>query len=116
MQLWIDRLFLLSNTGFVFELTATSQPVVIGGGHLEGEKLLMHMMASGGLVVVLPLFALSQLSRSTNRLRSGGLQRCGFWLLIASGLVSIATMFLCMLPIASTEQMHQLVMLHQSSA
>ena len=98
---------------FVAVLAATSLPVVIGGGHLDGLKLLLHMMASGGLVFALPLYALHNLTRAMNRQRSGGLQRLGFWLLILAGLVSIATMFLCMLPLASTEQMHQLVELHR---
>jgi membrane protease YdiL (CAAX protease family) len=113
MQVWIDRIFLLAITVFVAVLAATSLPVVLGEGHLDGLKLLLHMMASGGLVVVLPLYALHNLTRATNRKRSGGLQRLGFWLLMLAGLVSIGTMFLCMLPLASTEQMHQLVELHR---
>ena len=107
MRLWIDRLFLAAITLFVTILAATSAPVLFGG-HLGGLRLLLHMMASGALVFALPLFALYWLGRSISRSNSGGLQRLGFWTLLLAGVLTIASMFACMLPIPSTEQMHQL--------
>jgi hypothetical protein len=111
-KLWIDRIFLLAITAIVAALTATALPV-LGGGHLEGTMLLLHMMGSGAMVIALPLFALYYLPRSINRFKSGSLQRIGFWSLIAAGLVTTATMFACMLPLPSTDQMHQLIQLHR---
>lgn len=111
MTLWIDRIMMVVLVAIIFVLTATAFPV-LAGGHLGGLMLLLHMMASGALVIVLPLFSLYFLSRSISRLKSGGLQRLGFWSLLVAGLVTIATVFLCMLPVPSTETMHQLIAVH----
>ena len=78
----------------------------------SGVRLLFHMYASGALVFVLPLFALYWLFRCLNPAASGGMQRLGFWLLVISGTLTIATVFVCMLPVPSTEQMEQLIKLH----
>jgi flagellar biogenesis protein FliO len=77
-----------------------------------GARRLFHMYASGALVFVLPLFALYWLFRCLNSAASGGVQRLGFWLLIITGTLTIATVFVCMLPVPSTEQMEQLIELH----
>lgn len=111
MRLWIDRLFLIALVAIIFVLTATALPV-LGGGHLEGPMLLLHMMASGALVIVLPIFGLYFLTRSIDRFKSGGLQRLGFWSLLITGLLTIVTVFVCMLPIPSTETMHELIEVH----
>lgn len=111
MRLWIDRIFMVALVAIIFVLTVTALPV-LGGGHLGGPTLLLHMMASGALVIILPLFALFFVLRCISRLKSGGLQRLGFWLLLISGLLTIATVFLCMLPLPSTETMHQLISVH----
>jgi hypothetical protein len=111
MSQWIDRLFPVAIAAIVAALTVTALPV-LAGGHLGGTMLLLHMMASGAMVIALPLFALYYLPRCISQLTSDSLQRLGYWLLIFTGLVTIATMFACMLPIPSTNQMHQLIQLH----
>ncbi len=111
MRLWIDRIFLVAIVAMIFVLAVTALPA-LGGGHLEGPMLLLHMMASGALVIVLPLFALFYLGRSLSRFKSGGLQRLGFWSLIITGLLTIVTVFVCMLPLPSTETMHELIVIH----
>jgi hypothetical protein len=112
MRLWIDRILLAAVTAAIVVLTATALPV-LAGGHLEGLLLLGHMMASGLLVAALPLLALDFLVRNLSRFASGPWQRLGYWTLLLTGVVTIATIFACMLPIASTEQMHQLVGVHR---
>ena len=112
MRVWVDRIFLLVITILVAVLAGTALPGQLGGEHLGGLRLLAHMMASGALVFALPLFALYYLGRGISRFKSGGLQRLGFWTLILAGAVTITTMFLCMLPLPSTEQMHQLMLVH----
>lgn len=112
MKLWIDRIFLVALVAIIFVLTVTALPV-LGGGHLEGPMLLLHMMASGALVIVLPLFALFYLGRSISRFKSGGAERLGFWSLLITGLLTIVTVFVCMLPLPSTETMHQLIAIHR---
>ena len=64
------------------------------------------------MVIALPLFVLVYLPRSISRFASGSLQRLGFWSLVVTGLVTTATVFACMLPVPSTDQMRQLIQLH----
>lgn len=111
MKTWIDRICLVAVVAIVVVLTVTALPVLFGG-HLEGQMLLLHMFASGALVFALPIFALLFLGRVINRTKSGGLQRLGFWTLVACGLLTIATVFMAMLPIPSTPQMHELLTVH----
>jgi len=111
MKRWIDRILLVAVTLLVAVLAASTLPWIVGG-HFSGKWLLVHMTASGALVITLPLLALSYLWRNISRENSGLLQFLGYWLLIASGLTTIATIFLCMLPLPSTEQMHNLVAIH----
>jgi hypothetical protein len=111
MQNWIAGILLIAIVAFVAVLAFTGLSFFTDQ-HLEGSMLKVHMMASGALVVALPVFAICYLARSIDKSRSGGLQRFGYWLLIVSGLVAILTMFLCMLPYPSTEQMRQLVEIH----
>ena len=111
MKTWIDRLLIVGLTIVIVVLTATSLPALFGG-ELGGPMLLVHMMASGALVFALPIFALIWTWRNISRHKSGGIQRLGYWTLILSGLATITTVFLCMLPYPSTDQMHQLIHWH----
>ena len=112
MRTWFDRIFLLGLLLIVAALAVTAAPAV-PEGPLGGSALLLHMMASGALVFVLPLYALVYVGRNLRSERSSGMQRLGFWLLVLSGVLTIGSIFLCMLPIASTEQMHELIRVHR---
>ncbi len=111
MKRWIDRLLLAAVTVLIAVLAVTTLPWILGG-HFAGKWLLAHMAASGALVFALPLLGLSLLWRNLGGGNSGFAERVGYWLLIISGLTTIATVFLCMLPLPSTDQMHGLVVLH----
>ncbi len=111
MKIWIDRLLILAVLVLVLVLLGSTVPWMISG-HLQGSTLLLHMFASGALVIVLPLLTISYMWQNISRFKSGGLQRLGFWLLVMTGLTTIATVFICMFPIASTPQMHQLMRIH----
>jgi hypothetical protein len=112
MSVWIDRALFTAITLAIGVLATTASPVLLGV-HLGGMRLMLHMLASGVLVSTLPLLALWYLPRSISPLKSGGLQRLGFWSLLLTGIVTITTMFLCMLPVPSTGQMEQLVAVHR---
>ena len=111
MKVWLDRILLISLVAIILVLAGTALPVLFGG-HLQGNTLLIHMVASGAFVFALPISALIWMWRNLSRQTSGGLQRLGFWALIVSGLLTILTVFTCMLPIASTEQMQELIEIH----
>ena len=111
MHRWINWILATVIMVAVTILALTALPF-FSDQHLEGTRLKNHMLASGVLVVALPLMAILGLPGVINTGASVGIQRFGFWLLIAAGLVTIATMFLCMLPIPSTDQMHQLIEIH----
>ena len=111
MSVWIPRILLAVVAVLTLWLGATALPS-LRATHLGGGALLQHMVASGGLVVVLPVYGVLALGRQLDRLRSGRLERAGFWALIGTGFVTIGTVFLCMLPIASTEMMDHLVRWH----
>ena len=111
MKTWIDRL-LAAAVLFLVSILVVSTIPWITEGHMEGQWLLLHMFASGALVVSLPLLALFMVWPNLSRFKSGGLQRLGFWSLMLTGLATIATVFLCMLPIPSTDQMHELMRWH----
>ncbi len=111
MKFLIDRILPLGLVILIVAATATAIPVFTDG-HVGGLMLLAHMMASSGLVFVMPIFALLWLVRCVDRNASSGLQRIGFWLLIVTGLLTIVTVFACMLPYPSTEQMEKLITLH----
>ncbi len=111
MGKWFAWILLVSIAAIVAVLAFTSLPF-FGGHHLQGPGLKLHMLASGALVCVLPLFAVWLLSRNMSRMTSSGVQRLGYWSVVISGLITILTMFLCMLPYPSTERMHQLIQWH----
>ncbi len=113
MKVLVDRILLVLLFVVIFAASATAAlPAFFGADHLGGALLLAHMFSSGGLVFLLPIFALFWLFSCISSATSGALQRLGFWLLVSSGLLTIATIFACMLPYPSTEQMEQLIKLH----
>ncbi len=112
MKIWIDRILLSVVMVVVAVLVASVVPSLIGG-KLEGLWLLLHMAASGVLVVTLPILALSRVWAHLSRFRSSGMQRLGFWSLVLTGLATVASVFVCMLPLPSTDQMHQLILIHR---
>ena len=111
MKRWFDRLSLLALTVIIVVVALTSLPALFGG-HLAGTILLLHMMASGALVVGLPIYALLYVWRNISRFKSAALERLGFWLLVLTGVLTIASIFLCMLPIPSTDELEQLIQFH----
>ncbi|MCO8122168.1 hypothetical protein NHH03_10500 [Stieleria sp. TO1_6] len=111
MSVWIDRILLLALILVVALLTITALPF-FAGQTLGGQTLLIHMMASGVLVVGLPLFALVFLRHLRPSQPASKAQQAGYLATIATGLLTILTVLACMLPIASTEQMHVLMETH----
>ncbi|NNE00139.1 MAG: hypothetical protein HKN47_22700 [Pirellulaceae bacterium] len=111
MKIWIDRILIFALVVVLAVLTATALPVLFGG-HLGGMWLLAHMIASGALVFGLPVVALIWMWPNLSSHTSGAIQRLGFWSLITTGLLTIATVGACMLPFPSTETMHQLIQWH----
>ena len=112
MKPWIDRILLVFLSVIVIAATATAAMGLFSGDHLGGVILLAHTFAGGAMVVVVPMFALFWVFRCGSSITSGAIERLGFWCLIVSGLVTIATIFACMLPVPSTHQMEQLVEIH----
>lgn len=111
MSVWIDRILLAALVIVVVALTLTSLPSW-GGATLDGQALLAHMMASGFLVFGLPIFAIAFLRYFSGQHRTSAIQHVGYLATVAAGLVTIVTVFLCMLPIPSTHEMHSLMSLH----
>lgn len=107
----IDRLLLLALSLVVVVLAVTAGPA-LWDAHLSGNRLMLHMAASGGFVVGTPLVALWFLGRVITRGQSTRLQRVGFWVTVSAAVVTISTVFLCMLPLPSTTQMQQLMEVH----
>ncbi|TWU42003.1 hypothetical protein [Novipirellula artificiosorum] len=108
----IERLCLVGLIASVVILTLTALPS-LGGSHLGGNVLLVHMMSSGVLVFVLPMIAVLWLARGRAIGPARTVETVGFWAMILMGLVTIASVFIIMLPITSTETMHQLVNVHR---
>ncbi|TWU55099.1 hypothetical protein [Rubripirellula reticaptiva] len=92
-------------------LVVTALPT-LAGGHLADARLMVHMMASGVVVTLLPVYAIARLMPSSRGLLDSPVQRAALQCLLLFGLLTIATMFVCMLPIASTHTMETLVSLH----
>lgn len=107
----IDGAALLGVTLATIVLVITSIPTWWGDG-LIGNRLMGHMMASGLLIFALPALALTRLPRLVAPRRSARAWRWAFWAMIIAGIVTIGTMFLSMLPIASTDRLHTLAWLH----
>lgn len=104
----VSLLVLALATGVSF---ATALPT-LWGGHLGGATLRFHMMASGAVVTMLPVYAVVRLLQRNRGAQGSMLEISVFRALLVMGVATIATMFVCMLPIASTDTMHELVELH----
>ncbi|MDG2221320.1 MAG: hypothetical protein P8L85_08075 [Rubripirellula sp.] len=111
MKMFIDRLLLLALMLVVLALVATSV-ATLWGTALSGSTLMLHMTAGGALVVGMPLVAVWFLRRGVSRQMASAMLRCGYWLTVLAATVTIVTVFLCMLPLPSTEQMNDLMELH----
>ena len=104
----------------IVALTVTSLPAITGSNAedegssqaLSGTMLMAHMAASGVLVFGLPVFAIVWLPREIASQIASRLEITGFWLLILTGVITIATVWLCMLPVAETQTMHTLMIVH----
>ncbi len=92
----------------VLALLLTSIP----GGPLHGQWLLVHMMASGALVMLLPAFAISWLAPAIRGVALGRGMVIAYWGLVVGGFITIATMFISMLPLAGTDTLHSLIVVH----
>ncbi|TWU60318.1 hypothetical protein Poly51_05930 [Rubripirellula tenax] len=92
-------------------LVVTALPT-LAGGHLADTRLLVHMMASGVVVALLPVYAIARLMPSSRGTLDTSAQRTALRCLLLFGLLTTATMFVCMLPIASTHTMETLIALH----
>lgn len=84
----------------------------VGAHPLSGNMLMTHMFASGAMVIVLPLFAVTWLWRIYDAAQRGTLMRVGYWSLLLTGFVATGTMFLSMLPIAGTQWLTRLIVIH----
>lgn len=101
----------LAMTLLVIALTATSLPAIFGD-ELAGNPLMAHMMASGGLVFALPVFAWLGLTRLSGPTLARRAEHLGFWTVVVFGWATIATVFLCMLPVLGTDAMHHMMQWH----
>ena len=108
---WLNRILLAVICLVVLTLTLTALPT-LSDHHMEGQRLMLHMMAGGTLVFAAPIFGLFFVGRAISPNRSVGLQRLGFWLLIVATLIAITIALLCMMPILSTEQMRAWMSIH----
>lgn len=95
----------------VFVSVLTSLPTWFDG-HLGGYRLMVHMMASGLIVAALPVYAILRWSEWWTDVPRGVGEPIAFWTMIVFGFLTIASMFACMLPVASTSMMRELIDLH----
>jgi hypothetical protein len=107
----LERLIFLATPAVVGVLTITALPS-LGGGDVHGRWLLAHMMASGSLVFLLPAFGFFGLARLVRTKAWTKVRAAAFWMALLCGFLTIGTMFVGMMPIASTEQMHGLITSH----
>ncbi|MCC9603068.1 hypothetical protein LOC67_21170 [Stieleria sp. JC731] len=112
MAVWIDRFLIACLIIVVGVLTITSLPA-LGGQTLGGQMLMAHMMASGALVFGLPVFAFAMLRYLTPRYQTSWTHVIGYLSTLVAGLLTIASVFYCMLPIPSTSQMHEMMHVHK---
>jgi magnesium-transporting ATPase (P-type) len=111
MNEWLIRVALAVIALAIAALTISSLPT-LADHHMEGQRLMAHMFAGSVLVFAMPAFAILFLSRAIIPGRSAGLQRIGYWSLIVTSLIAIASVLLCMIPLLSTEQMVRWMTLH----
>lgn len=135
-NLW-ERLVYLLTLLCIADLGATAFYSVLRYGAMEGWFLLVHMVGAGGLVLMLLLMAVTWAEASRfGRNRAGTsrsdplgegnpgdpsysrfpwLAKLTFWIILASGLVTVSTMLVSMLPVPDTDTMHQLLDIHRYS-
>ena len=111
MKAWFDAVVVFVVLACVAVLAITAIPFLVGG-EIHGKMLLLHMMSSGALVFALPVLAVTQLMKTLDRSTSGGLRRLSYWATLSLGFLTIGSVFVCMLPIPSTQQMVSLVFAH----
>lgn len=111
MRKFIRRVCFLALLVAVVISVITSLPTWFGG-HFGGYRLLIHMMGSGVIVVTLPLYAILRWTDWLTDIPSGRAEPIAFWTMIVFGFLTIASMFACMMPIASTGTMRELIDLH----
>lgn len=111
MIVLIRRLTLVVLIAAVAVLFVTSLPTW-WGGHLLGYRLLVHMMASGAVVVGLPVYAVLRWTQWRSVPSPSLPQVVTFWALVLTGFLTIASMFACMLPTTSTPWMITLIDFH----
>lgn len=104
----VQILLAIAMLAIVTALLVTS----VGSHSLHGSQLMAHMFASGVLVVVLPLFAIAWLWQMYGTVKGGTLLRVGYWTVLLTGFATTGTMFLSMLPIAGTQHLTQLILIH----
>ena len=108
---WFTRILLVVICMLVAVLILTSLPTWQHDPML-GQRLMLHMMMGSGLIFTVPLFGVLSISRVIHPQRSTRLQRIGFWMLMLTAMVVIASVLLCMMPLLGTEQMHQTMSIH----
>ena len=111
MKAWLTRLSGLALFVAVCVSVVTSLPTWMGG-HLGDNRLLAHMMASGVIVVLLPVYGWLRLVDWLAEPRPTAGESLAFWSMMLFGFLTIATMFVCMTPMASTASMRELIDLH----
>ena len=126
-NLW-ERLVYLLTLGSVAVLGATAFFAVLRFGALQGWLLFAHMFGAGGLVLVLPLLAITWCEASCfgARGQQGGergefaerffwFPKIMFWILLASGLAVSLSMLLSMLPLFGSDGLQALLDVHRYS-
>lgn len=111
MKAWFDAIVVFVVLACVAVLAITAIPFLVGA-EMHGKMLLLHMMSSGALVFALPALAITQLMKMLDRSTSGSLQRFSYWATLVLGFLTIGSVFACMLPVPSTEQMVSLIFAH----
>lgn len=105
-RVWFGRLMVAVLGIDMVVLTATALPTLTGG-HLGGTVLLLHMMASGVMVALVPATLWWSLAMARGR----GLSSTFLWFVVFA-LATIGSVFVVMLPIASTPVMEKAVTIH----
>lgn len=106
MTAWLGRLMVAVLAVDVLLLTITALPT-LAGGHLGGTVLLLHMMASGVMVALVPLTLWWFIGSARGR----GVSATFLWFVTLAS-ATIGSVFIVMLPIASTPVMEKAVTIH----
>lgn len=112
MRKWIDVGLLLALVVVTTITAITALPALGDHDAVRGDALRTHMLASGVLAVGLPILAIWFLGRGVGGSGFSVVGRVGYWTLLTTGWLTIASVYFCMVPVASTEQMDELIELH----